>query len=64
MPMPNKTPHILIVDDKLSMREVLEHLLIREGYQVACAENGRQAITMIETTVFDLLLCDIRLGDT
>jgi len=61
--MSKKIPHILIVDDELSMREVLEHLLSREGYRVACSENGRQAITMIEATVFDLLLCDIKLGD-
>jgi len=61
--MINNTPHILVVDDELSMREVLEHLLVREGYQVSCAENGRRAISMLGKEVFDLLLCDIRLGD-
>ena len=57
------TPHILIADDELSMRELLEYMLIKEGYRVSCAENGRNAISMIETTPFDLLICDIRLGD-
>lgn len=57
------TPHILIADDELSMRELLEYMLIKEGYRVSCAENGRKAISMIETTPFDLLICDIRLGD-
>ena len=61
--MTNDTPHILVVDDELSMRELLEVLLKREGYKVSCAENGRKAISMIEKTDFDLLLCDIRLGD-
>jgi two-component system response regulator PilR (NtrC family) len=61
--MMNDTPHILIVDDELSMRELLEVLLIKEGYKVSFAENGRKAISMIEKTDFDLLLCDIRLGD-
>ena len=56
-------PHILIVDDELSMRELLEYMLIKEGYRVSCAENGRKAISMIETTPIDLLICDIRLGD-
>ena len=60
--MTNKIPHILVVDDELSMRELLEVLLTREGYKVSCAENGRKAISMIEKTDFDLLLCDIRLG--
>ena len=61
--MENNTPHILVVDDELSMRELLEVLLSKEGYKVTCAENGRDAIARIKKTVFDLLLCDIRLGD-
>ena len=61
--MKNTIPHILVVDDELSMRELLEVLLGKEGYKVSCAENGRKAISMIKKTEFDLLLCDIRLGD-
>ena len=55
--------HILVVDDELSMREFLEVLLQRQGYQVTCAESGRKAVSLLATTDFDLLLCDIRLGD-
>ncbi len=54
---------LLIVDDELSMRELLEFMLKREGYEVACAENGLKAIERIENDRFDLLLCDIKLGD-
>ena len=61
--MINNKPHILVVDDELSMRELLEVMLSREGYEVSCAENGSEAISMVEKTDFDLLLCDIRLGD-
>jgi len=61
--MTNKSNHILVVDDELSMREFLEVLLERDGYQVSSAENGRSAISLLETMDFDLLLCDIRLGD-
>ncbi len=61
--MENNTPHILVVDDELSMRELLDVLLSKDGYRVSCAENGRKAISMIKKTDFDLLLCDIRLGD-
>ena len=63
IPMEYKTPHILVVDDELSMRELLEVLLAKEGYKVTCAKNGQDAVSMIKRTVFDLLLCDIRLGD-
>jgi len=61
--MSNKTPHILVVDDELSMREFLELMLTREGYKVSCAETGKIAISMINKKYFDLLLCDIRIGD-
>jgi len=59
----DKTSHILVIDDELSMRELLELLLTREGYRVSCAESGLRAIEMIKKKHFDLLLCDIRLGD-
>ena len=61
--MTENTPHILVVDDELSMREVLELMLIREGYTVTCAENGRTAIGLLEKDPYDLMLCDIKLGD-
>ncbi|GBC60375.1 Fis family transcriptional regulator [Desulfonema ishimotonii] len=61
--MLQNSPHILIVDDELSMREFLEFLLQREGYRVSCAGSGADAIEMVRERDFDLLLCDIRLGD-
>ena len=61
--MPEVIPHILIADDELSMRELLEYMLNKEGYRISCAENGRKAIEIIESTPFDLLICDIRPGD-
>ncbi|MEJ2475481.1 MAG: sigma-54 dependent transcriptional regulator, partial [Desulfobacterales bacterium] len=55
--------HILVVDDEPSMRELLEFLLSHEGYRVSLAENGRTAIAMLAKDQYDLLLCDIKLGD-
>jgi two-component system response regulator PilR (NtrC family) len=54
---------ILVVDDELSMRELLEYMLTKEGYQVTCAKSGREAIDLLGKNHFDLMLCDIRLGD-
>ncbi len=61
--MAARNPHILVVDDELSMRELLELMLSKEGYQVSCAETGEQAKTLLANRSFDLVLCDIRLGD-
>ena len=54
---------ILVVDDELSMRELLELLLSRAGYAVSCAGSGKEALSMIRDNVYDLVLSDIRLGD-
>jgi two-component system response regulator PilR (NtrC family) len=61
--MATNSPHILVIDDELSMRELLEYMLTKEDYKVSCAQSGREAISLLEKNHFDLLLCDIRLGD-
>ena len=61
--MKDTTPQILVIDDELSMRELLEYMLSKEGYAVTCAQNGVEAIKLLKEKDFDLLLCDIRLGD-
>lgn len=54
---------ILIVDDEISMRELLTILLTKSGYQTTCAASGEEALQILAEQPFDLLLCDIRLGD-
>jgi len=61
--MSENASSILVIDDELSMRELLEYMLTKEGYQVTCAKSGREAIGLLEKNHFDLMLCDIRLGD-
>jgi len=61
--MKTPAPKILVVDDELSMREFLDLMLSREGYEVFLATSGRQAVKLIEKQSFDIVLSDIRLGD-
>jgi serine phosphatase RsbU (regulator of sigma subunit) len=50
---------ILIVDDNPSNRELLSRQVETQGYQVATAADGKQAIAMIQTGAYDLILLDI-----
>jgi diguanylate cyclase (GGDEF)-like protein/PAS domain S-box-containing protein len=50
---------LLVVDDDAISRDLLVHELQREGYQVATAEGGREALQMIRTQSYDLLILDI-----
>ncbi len=52
---------ILVVDDEASMRELLEILLLKNGYDVRCAQNGSQAIEEIRSAPPDLVVTDIRM---
>ncbi len=61
--MADKRNRILVVDDELSMRELLEFMLEKEDYSVISAANGKEALAKIKKEPYDLLLCDIRLGD-
>ncbi|MCG6910925.1 MAG: sigma-54 dependent transcriptional regulator [Deltaproteobacteria bacterium] len=61
--MTDTKSHILVVDDELSMRELFEIMLEKEGYRVSCVENGTKAVAFLKQEKVDLLLCDIRLGD-
>src|SRR5512139_1439143 len=51
--------HILVVDDYVVNRMQLKHCLEQQGHTVALAENGRQALEMLEAGSFDLVLLDI-----
>ncbi len=52
---------ILIVDDEIGIRLLLEDLLASEQYEVRTAENGKEALELVKIHNFDLLLIDYKL---
>jgi len=52
---------ILVVDDEAGIREFLQIMLEREGYEVSCAAHGREALNFFEKTKYDVVLADIRM---
>ena len=53
--------HILVVDDEREIREVLSETLVDEGFIVASAADGAQALRAIERDRPDLVLLDMRM---
>jgi CheY-like chemotaxis protein len=58
------SPRLLLADDLPSIRESLGRLLRREGYRVAEAVNGRDAIDRAIGEHFDLVLLDLSMPET
>jgi chemosensory pili system protein ChpA (sensor histidine kinase/response regulator) len=55
------TPLILVVDDSITVRRVTQRLLLREGYRVALAVDGLQALERLQEEVPTVVLSDIEM---
>ena len=56
-------PHILVMEDDLSVANGLEMVLSEEGYTVNLAGTGELALEAFKQKRFDLLVADLRLPD-
>lgn len=52
---------VLIVDDEKVIREVLARSVLREGYTVDQATDGRDALDKMALSSFDIVLTDIKM---
>jgi len=54
---------ILIIDDERSIRNTLKEILEFEKHQITLAENGKQALDIVQNQVFDLIFSDIKMPE-
>jgi DNA-binding NtrC family response regulator len=54
---------ILIVDDEIALRQSLNILLTRSGYFVQTANNASEAMTILGSEPFDLVVTDLRMKE-
>jgi two-component system cell cycle response regulator CpdR len=52
-------PRILLAEDEEAMRTYLARALTNAGYEVRAVDRGTDAVPLLETGDFDLLLSDI-----
>jgi len=52
---------IVVADDEAPIRELLEQVLVADGYEVITATDGKHALQQILTHKPDLILLDIRM---
>jgi len=52
---------LLIIDDEKNMRHMLSSLLKESGYHVDTAPDGAVAMDMVDRTIYDFILCDLKM---
>jgi len=62
-PADARAPTLLLVDDEPSVLLSMQGVLELDGYQVLAASTGREALELLASQDFDLLLTDLRLDD-
>ena len=57
--MPERSARILLIDDEQSIQTLLSYPLRKDGYDVVCAGDGREALDRFAEQSFDLVVLDV-----
>ncbi len=57
--MESRRPRVLVVDDDRTIRATFADILSGEGYEVAAARDGREAVHLAAAEPFDAILLDV-----
>jgi CheY-like chemotaxis protein len=52
---------MLIVDDEETIRWALRELFLQDGWEVHCAEDGDQAVSLVGQDVYDFMITDLKM---
>jgi len=61
--VPEQLRRILVVDDEENARIALSKILTREGYEVASASNGYEALNYLRGKEVELIITDINMPE-
>ncbi len=59
--LPQRHGHLLLVEDNEINQLVAEEILLQAGYTIDIANNGQEALDMLEKKCYDLVLMDIQM---
>ncbi|AHF15456.1 sigma-54-dependent transcriptional regulator [Niabella soli] len=54
---------VLIIDDEDKIRTLLSKIISLEGFEVAAAADAKNGLKKLETSDFDVVICDVKLPD-
>jgi len=54
-------PKVLVVDDSRTVRTIVSRSLTSAGYEVTCATDGQEALSLLESVCPQLIVLDIEM---
>lgn len=54
-------PNILVIDDDDIMLKAIKNILNKDGFNVATAQDGKEAFELLEHTTYDIVITDLML---
>ncbi len=63
VPGDRKNLRILLAEDNVVNQKVAVRILERQGHNVEVAENGKKALTLLESRKFDVVLMDVQMPE-
>jgi twitching motility two-component system response regulator PilG len=58
-----RTPKVVCIDDGVTIRETVEHILSQNGYEIRTIANPLEALSLVFQLKPDLILCDIAMPE-
>ena len=58
---PNRKKKILLIDDDVNLRNLLQHYIKKQGYDVQVVDDGVNALLLLGDNEFDLIISDINM---
>ncbi|MFH1259113.1 MAG: response regulator [Elusimicrobiota bacterium] len=55
--------NILVVDDEKSIQAICSRILKREGHAVDCANNGKEALDLLQVKQYKLIISDLKMPE-
>ena len=63
LPVPKRVLHVLVAEDTPANQKLARHVLGSRGHNIEIAENGRQALGLIQQQDFDVVLMDVQMPE-
>jgi two-component system response regulator AtoC len=54
---------LLVIDDEENMCHMLSSMLKKDGYRVDTASSGLEALDLVDQTLYDYILCDLKMPE-